>query len=121
MYYPYVRGKQFELILLRDNAEFLAKNNIHPIIEPVKKDFTALIRSMKAMNKNSVDCTLIVNPVAGQKPVLSSSILTELIEDEFKKLKNISVGYMFHAESNINDLVSLLIKYCFLEYYWEQS
>ena len=37
MYYPYLRGKQFELILIRDNAEFLAKNDIHPIIEPVKK------------------------------------------------------------------------------------
>lgn len=111
MYYPYVRGKQFELILLRDNAEFLAKNNIHPIIEPVKSDFTALKRAMKAMNENSVDCTLIVNPKAGQEPVSSSSILTELIEDEFKKLKNISVGYMLHAESNINNLVTLLKKH----------
>ncbi len=100
MYYPYLRGKQFELILLRDNAEFLAKNNIHPIIEPVKSDFTALTRSMKAMNENSVEYTLIVNPVAGQKPVPSSSILTELIENEFEKLKTISVGYMLHAESN---------------------
>ncbi len=111
MYYPYFRGKQFELILLRDNAEFLAKNNIHPIIEPVKSDFTTLTRSMKAMNENSVDCTLIVNPRAGQEPVPSSSILTELIEDKFKKLKNISVGYMLHAESNINDLVALLKKH----------
>lgn len=111
MYYPYFRGKQFELILLRDNAEFLAQNNIHPIIEPVKKDFTALTRSMKAMNENSVDCTLIVNPKAGQAPVSSSTILTELIEGKFKKFKNISVGYMLHAGSNINDLVALLEKH----------
>lgn len=111
MYYPYFRGKQFELILLRDNAEFLAKNNIHPIIEPVKRDFSALTRSMKAMNENSVDCTLIVNPIAGQEPVLSSSILTELIEDKFNKFKNISAGYMLRAGSNINDLVALLKKH----------
>ncbi|MEC4684305.1 MAG: sce7725 family protein [Nitrospirota bacterium] len=111
MYYPYLRGKQFELILLRDNAEFLANNNIHPIIEPVKSDFAALTRSIKAMNESSVDCTLIVNPIAGQKPVPSSSILTELIEDKFKKLKNISVGYMLHAESNIDNLVALLKKH----------
>jgi len=55
MYYPYFRGKQFELIMLRDNAEFLAKNNIHPIIEPVKDDFTALTRSIKALNENKKD------------------------------------------------------------------
>ncbi len=111
MYYPYLRGKQFELILLRDNAEFLAKNSIHPIIEPVKSDFTALTRSMKAMNENGVDCTLIVNPQAGQEPIHTSSILKELIEDKFKKLKNISVGYILHAESKIDDLVALLKKY----------
>ncbi len=111
MYYPYVRGKQFELILLRDNAEFLAENNFHPIIEPVKNDFAALTRSMKAMNDNNVDCTLIVNPIAGQQPVLSSTILSELIEDKFKKFTNISIGYILHAESKITDLVALLKKH----------
>jgi hypothetical protein len=109
MYYPYLRGKQFELILLRDNAEFLAKNNIHPIIEPVKSDFSALIRAMNVMNKNSVDCTLIVNPQAGQ--VSSSIILKELINDKFKIFKNMSIGYILHAESNISDLGDLLKKY----------
>ncbi|MBC8342547.1 MAG: sce7725 family protein [Bacteroidetes bacterium] len=111
MYYPYLRGKQFELILLRDNAGFLAKNNIHPIIEPVKSDFAALTRAMKALNENSVDCTLIVNPGAGQEPVPSSSILAELIEDKFKKFKNISIGYILHAESKIDHLVALLKKH----------
>ena len=52
MYYPYLRGKQFELILLRENAEFLEKNRIHPIIEPVKSDFTALTRAMEVINEN---------------------------------------------------------------------
>lgn len=111
MYYPYLRGKQFELILLRENAEFLAQNNIHPIIEPVKSDFTALKRAMEVINKNNVDCTLIVNPRAGQEPVKTSSILEELIEDSFKNYHNISIGYMLHAESNISNLVSLLKKH----------
>lgn len=108
MYYPYIRGKQFELILLRDNAEFLAKNNIHPIIEPVKSDFSALTRAMKVINGKDVNCTLIANPQAGQKPIPTSSILQELIKDSFKNYKNISIGYMLHAKSNIADLVALL-------------
>ncbi|MGR3179979.1 MAG: sce7725 family protein [Candidatus Anammoxibacter sp.] len=112
MYYPYFRGKQFELILIRDNAEFLAKNNIHPIIEPVKSDFSALTRAMKVINEKGVNCTLIVNPVAGEKPVPTSSILQELIEDSFKNYKNISIGYMLHAKSDIADLVMLLKKNC---------
>ena len=111
MYYPYFRGKQFELILLRDNAEFLAKNNIHPIIEPVKSDFKALTRASKILNEKGVNYTLIVNPQAGEKPVKTSSILEELIDDSFNDYKNISIGYILHAESRIANLISLLKKY----------
>ncbi len=111
MYFPYFRGKQFELILLRDNAEFLSKSKIYPIIEPVKKDFSALIRAMKIINEYGVDCTLIVNPEAGKEPVPTSSILKELIENEFKGYNNISIGYMLLAESDTTDLLKLLKKY----------
>ncbi len=111
MYCPYLRGKQFELILLRDNAEFLAKNNIHPIIEPVKSDFKALMRAAKVLNEKKVDCTLIVNPQAGKEPIRTSSILKKLIDDSFKNYKNLSIGYILHAESRITDLITLLKKY----------
>ncbi len=111
MYYPYLRGKQFELILLRDNAEFLAGNNIHPTIEPVKSDFKSLIRAVKVLNEKKVDCTLIVNPQAGQEPINTSSILHKLIDDSFNKHKNLSIGYILHTESRITDLISLLKKY----------
>jgi hypothetical protein len=111
MYYPYLRGKQFELILLRENAEFLEENNIHPIIEPVKSDFKALIRTAKILNEKEVDCTLIVNPQAGQEPIKTSSILKKLIDDSFKNYKNLSIGYILHAESRITNLITLLKKY----------
>ena len=111
MYYPYFRGKQFELILLRDNAEFLSKNNIHPIIEPVKSNFTALIRAMDVLNKKDVPCTLIVNPQAGQKPVPTENILNELLEDTFQDYNNISIGYILHAKSDLDELISLLQRY----------
>ncbi len=110
MYYPFFRGKQFELILLRDNAGFLAKNTIHPIIEPVKNDFSALKRSMKALNEKNVDCTLVVNPQAGQKPVPIDS-MRKLIDSDFNNYKNISLGYMMHTKSNINDLIALVRQY----------
>lgn len=111
MYYPYLRGKQFELLLLRENADFLAKYSIHPIIEPVKNDFTNLTRAMKIINKKNVNCTLIVNPQVGQEPVKTSNILKELIEDGFKNYQNISIGYILNAKSNISKLVSLLKNY----------
>ena len=111
MYYPFFRGKQFELLLLRDNAEFLALNTIHPIIEPVKNDFSALIRAMTALFEKKDNCTLVVNPQAGQEPVPTDIILSELIDKQFKEYKNISLGYMMHAKADIGDLISLVKKY----------
>ena len=111
MYCPYFRGKQFELILLRDNAKFLAENKIHPIIEPVKSDFKAMVRAMKVINENNVNCTLIVNPQVGQEPVSELSILGELIEGDLKEHTNLSLGYMMHPQSSISALVSHLKKY----------
>jgi hypothetical protein len=108
MYYPYLRGKQFELILLRDNAAFLTENEIHPIIEPVKTNFSSLTRAMEALNNKNVSYTLIINPCAGQNPVPTSSILVDLIGNKFIKCKNISIGYMLRAESDLKDLSNLL-------------
>ena len=111
MYYPYLRGKQFELVLLRENAEFLEKNNIHPIIEPVKSNFRALMRTAKVLNEKEVDCTLIVNPLVGQEPVKTSSNLKKLIDDSFRSYKNLSIGYILDAKSRISGLTTLLKKY----------
>jgi hypothetical protein len=37
MYHPYFRGKQYELITVRETAPVLAASNFVPIIEPVKE------------------------------------------------------------------------------------
>lgn len=111
MYCPYLRGKQFELILLRDNAGFLAENDIHPIIEPVKSDFKSLIRTVKVLDEKEVDCTLIVNPQVGQEPIKTLSILNKLINESLKDYNNLSIGYILHAESKITDLIALVKKY----------
>ena len=66
---------------------------------------------MKAMNESGVDCTLVVNPRAGEEPIRTSRILKELIEDSFKDYKKISIGYILHAESKIDDIVALTRKY----------
>jgi len=111
MYYPYVRGKQFELILLRENAELLSEHSIHPIVEPVKEDFTALIRAMAVMNEEEVPCTLIINPGVGQAPVKSEKIIEELIENKLADYENVSIGYILDAKASISKFVSLLKQY----------
>lgn len=61
-YYPYFRGKQNELILLRENAKFLKDANFTPIIEPVKESVGGLKRTLEALSVERVEVILIVNP-----------------------------------------------------------
>ena len=66
MYYPYLRGKQYELVLLREQAELISKSkNIIPIIEPVKENLNPLDRAIKEFNKNDIEYILIANPING--------------------------------------------------------
>jgi hypothetical protein len=111
MYYPYLRGKQFELILLKDNSRFINNNNIHPIIEPVKSDFAALNRAIAEMCKNRVECTLIANPKAGKNPVKTEMILDELFAGTLKKCDNVAIGYILYSQSKLSKLLMLLEKY----------
>jgi hypothetical protein len=111
MYYPYLRGKQFELILLRENSDIISNNNFHPIIEPVKEDFTALIRAVKILVEKSVNLTIIVNPKVPIKSVSTSRILSELIENAFVEFNSINIGYLLTAETNVANLENLIQSY----------
>ena len=66
MYLPYLRGRQYELIGLREMVDKgLLSKNIIPIIEPVKLSST-LINTIEAY-KNAKRCiAIITNPMVGE-------------------------------------------------------
>lgn len=65
MYLPYLRGRQFELIALREMVENnLLNENIIPIIEPVKLSST-LIKTMETFNSDNKKLAIITNPDVG--------------------------------------------------------
>lgn len=112
MYYPYLRGKQFELILLRDNAEFLSQHNIHPIIEPVKADVKALLRAINNLEAYGVNYTLIINPQVGRS--LEKQIITikDVLEnDELKPTDNLFLGYIISPSSKNSSIEKILHHY----------
>lgn len=65
MYHPYFRGKQFELLVIRETAELLAKSSFVPIIEPVKEALSGLDRTLKAICSASGKAIVIINPDYG--------------------------------------------------------
>lgn len=66
MYFPYLRGKQFELKALRDySAENRNEQQILPIIEPVNQSINALSLAIDQLKANGMRFSIIMNPNDG--------------------------------------------------------
>lgn len=65
MYHPYFRGKQFELLAIREMAAVLAAAGFVPIIEPVKGALTGLERALNSLIQAGGTAIVIVNPHHG--------------------------------------------------------
>lgn len=67
MYFPYLRGRQFELIALREFAiQSEGDQKVIPIIEPVKKTFNSLRIALAKFETSSFEFALILNPQVGE-------------------------------------------------------
>lgn len=66
MYFPYLRGRQNELIALRELAEQdLISNKIFPIIEPIKPT-TTLITTLNKFVEKQLPIAVVQNPQVGE-------------------------------------------------------
>lgn len=66
MYYPLLRGKQFELKALREfSAKYPNSNRVVPIIEPVNQSLSPLIQGIDDMLANRMSFAIIMNPKIG--------------------------------------------------------
>lgn len=65
MYFPYVRGRQYELLALRELAtNDLLGNHVTPIVEPVKLS-PSLIKTMAEYVRTKQRISIIRNPLVG--------------------------------------------------------
>lgn len=81
MYYPFMRGKQFELLALRDMSTCFAdheKELIHPIVEPVKENLNSLTRALQNLSQAQIESFVIVNPTVGYYQKDNSSLVDYL-------------------------------------------
>ncbi len=65
MYYPILRGKQFELIALRELAETISPELIRPVIEPVRGNLAPLHKTIHALHNSGIKPLVIINPSIG--------------------------------------------------------
>ena len=92
MYHPYFRGKQYELITIREMASVMAAAGFQPIIEPVRDDLSGLHKALGAVVDKHGRAIVIVNPRHGELSGAGEP-LTQLLKEEFSQL-TISAGIL---------------------------
>lgn len=103
MYFPYLRGRQFELIALRELVEKgVLSSRITPIIEPVKLSST-LVKTIEAYGENSKQLAIITNPKVGSfssdAKEEKNQKLKESLSASLKENNNILYMYLLRASS----------------------
>lgn len=106
MYYPYFRGKQYELITIRENAKRMSQAAIVPILEPVKQNVSGLRRALEALVEHNIRFVLIVNPQCGEFCDIDPALINDLVNDILSEYRNFSLGYIVNQDTLLPDVIS---------------
>lgn len=90
MYFPYLRGRQFEMIALRELLENnLIGDKVIPIIEPVKPT-PALAKTLKLYTEKKHKHALIMNPEVGEfiSKIKEKTKEDSVVQDIYAELKS---------------------------------
>ncbi len=103
MYFPFLRGKQFELIALREISGIISgKNNVNPIIEPVKKKTTTYSKTLELLQKNNINFTIIINPYVGDIKDNIDYICSNLLPQS--SYDNFQIGIIVTNKTNLEHI-----------------
>ena len=102
MYHPYLRGKQYDLITVKEMAPLMATSGFRPIIEPVRETLTGLNKALDAVVAAHGQAIVIVNPHHGDLSGAGDS-LTELLNGAYLELPSISAGILLKQETTLKE------------------
>ncbi len=110
MYLPYLRGKQFELIALREISDLLRENaqKISPIIEPVK-DSSTFKSTIQVFLQKEINFTVIINPQVGT--FRNPESILEILQSLAGSSSNFQIGIILNGKENLVDLKAILRQY----------
>lgn len=106
MYFPYFRGKQYDLIAIRDTAETLATHGFIPIIEPVRDNLSGLERALRTLCEAGGSAIVVVNPKHGELSEDGQPI-SELLSNLIEEIDGVSAGVYLHDEMSVAQALSI--------------
>lgn len=110
MYHPYFRGKQYELIAVRETAALMAMRNFVPIIEPVKEGLKGLERALAAVCDAGGRSVVVVNPYHGDHRRGGESI-SSFLRGSFGGRSSIVHGVLLKSDTSISDAIAYFEDY----------
>ena len=108
MYFPFFRGKRFELLALRNCIEKISSSKVViPIVEPVKLDLKDLRSYLQVYTEHNQQNILVVNPKCGQ---LSGKMrqLEELKADVKSNHRNTGFAYWIDDGTSTGEVTAFL-------------
>ncbi len=102
MYHPYFRGKQFELLCIREMAPTFQEADFCPIIEPVKNVLGGLNRALDAVAEAGGRAIVIVNPHHGELSD-SGTPLSNLLKERYLNLPGVSAGILLKQSMSTSE------------------
>ncbi len=109
MYYPYFRGKQYELITIREMAPLLSKKSFVPIVEPVKKNLKNVQNALDSIISSDGKTILILNPQHGDFKK-NNSIILGSIDSFYLGCPNILWGILLNENTTLTEILDLIKK-----------
>ena len=106
MYYPYFRGKQFELDTLLEVARPVYANTL-PIIEPVNNNRITILRYNSIANRQ-IPVILIVNPRHPRIAFSIADVQRIFIDDALSTHHSLTLGYIIDQLSSTAELSAFL-------------
>lgn len=82
MYFPILKGKQNELIALRELSAVVEPKVFRPVIEPVRENISPLKRTIKELVENGITPLVVINPSLGDYKSGAESIIASLEDNE---------------------------------------
>ena len=104
MYFPLIRGKQFELIALRDVSGKMADSKkVSPIIEPIKEAISVLEKTLNVFIHYNINFTIILNPIEGELKGNKQQIIADFIKKNLLEYDNFQIGIYVKGEQDFKN------------------
>lgn len=106
MYFPFLRGKQFEIIALRELTSILSESQkIIPIIEPVK-EASSYKKTFKEFHEHEIEYCIIINPRIPKDNMNPAQTFNYF--EKFKEKGKPIYTFIIDNNTNVSKLISFI-------------